>query len=106
MIYHGWEKISDFQQKTAVFPDPLGMGRVTSLTLSMLTEMGCGSLIILDLFTRLATVPLIFTLVVIASLVHKQDPWITKELAYLYAMAFTTILIAGPGKFSLDARRE
>ncbi len=106
ILFHGWEKVSEFQQKTAVFPDPLGLGRVPSLTLSMLTEVGCGSLIILGLFTRLAAVPLLFTMVVIASLVHKTDPWITKELAYLYALAFGTLFIAGPGQFSLDAKRD
>jgi uncharacterized membrane protein YphA (DoxX/SURF4 family) len=38
---------------------------------------------------------------------HKGDPWISRgksfEMASLYLLIATTLIITGPGKFSVDA---
>ncbi len=35
-------------------------------------------------------------------MIHGQDPLGQKELAIMYLVGWTTLLIAGPGKYSLD----
>jgi putative oxidoreductase len=35
-------------------------------------------------------------------MVHAADPFARKELALMYLLAYITILVAGPGKYSVD----
>jgi putative oxidoreductase len=44
------------------------------------------------------------TMLVAAFHVHATDPFSKKELALAYATAALAILLAGPGRLSLDAR--
>lgn len=55
MLTHGWQKLQNFDMLSTVFPDPLGVGSTISLVLIILAEFGCSLLIIIGLFTRLAT---------------------------------------------------
>ena len=34
---------------------------------------------------------------------HAHDPWPRRELAFLFAVPFLALLLAGAGRFSLDA---
>ena len=103
---HGWGKMMSFSDKAGGFPDPLGIGSPLSLGGAVFSEVLCGFLIALGLFTRVASIPLIFTMVVAAFLVHGGDPLFgpgpAKEMALLYLSAYAVLLIAGPGKFSID----
>ncbi|WP_339698092.1 hypothetical protein [Algoriphagus aquimarinus] len=53
--------------------------------------------------TRLATIPLMITMLTAAFVAHAADPFGRKELPLLYFIVFLFILIFGAGKFSLDA---
>lgn len=86
------------------FGDPLGVGAEVSLVLAVFAEAICSILIILGLGTRLATVPLIITMATAAFIVHASDPFGRQELPILYILAFVTLLITGPGKYSIDQR--
>jgi len=100
---HGWGKLVNFSQYAATFPDPLGVGSPTSLGLVVFAEVFCSIGIMLGLFTRFTLVPLLVFTGVAAFVHHAADPWPKKELALLYAVPFVTLMIAGPGRFSLDA---
>ena len=102
MLVHGWEKFSTFSQKAEVFPDPLGMGSQLSLILAIGAELGCSILLILGLATRLVSVPLAFTMFVALFFVHGSHPWEKQELAACYLAVYVSIMLLGPGKFSLD----
>jgi putative oxidoreductase len=65
-------------------------------------EVVCAFFITIGLFSRAAAIPLIFTMAVAAFLVHGSDPFSGKELALSYLAAYAAILVAGPGKFSID----
>ncbi|MBM65829.1 MAG: 1-pyrroline-5-carboxylate dehydrogenase [Myxococcales bacterium] len=104
LLGHGWPKLANFAAKSAHFPDPLGVGSSLSLSLAIVGEVLAPLLIILGLFTRLATVPLIITMVVAAVMVHGGDPWAKKEFALLYALPAIALLFTGAGRHSLDAR--
>ncbi|WP_153558336.1 DoxX family protein [Roseimaritima sediminicola] len=102
MLVHGWQKLSGFGELAEVFPDPIGIGSRLSLILAIGAEFGCSLLLIIGLATRLATIPLAFTMLVAGLVVHSDDPWQKKELAFCYLTVYIVLLLTGPGKFSLD----
>lgn len=101
---HGYGKLQSFLAGDHDFPDPFQVSPVVSQVLTVFAEFFCSLLLILGLFTRLASVILIICMLVIAFVVHGPDPLGDKEHALLYAIAFITIFLTGPGKYSLDAR--
>lgn len=102
MLVHGTQKLTGFNQMADVFPDPIGMGSQLSLIAAIGAEVGCSLLLILGLGTRLALLPLAFTMLVALVFVHSADPWNVKELAAVYLSVYVSLLLAGPGEFSLD----
>ncbi len=103
MLVHGWQKLTGFSEMADSFPDPIGMGSKLSLIAAIGAEVGCSLLLILGLGTRLAVIPLAFTMLVALFVVHADDPWQKKELAALYLLIYATLLLTGPGKFSIDS---
>ena len=74
--------------------------------IAMLSEFVGGILIALGLATRPAAVFVIATMLGAAFVAHGGDPFSKKESALVYALAALVILVAGPGRYSLDARLE
>lgn len=103
MLVHGWPKLMAFSEKAANFPDPLGMGSQLSLSATIGAEVGCSILLILGLGTRLAAIPLAFTMGVAVFIVHGADPWQKKELAAVFLTVYTVLLFTGGGCCSVDA---
>jgi putative oxidoreductase len=101
---HGWGKLLSFSEKSGSFPDPLSVSPQVSMGLAIGAELFCSIALVLGLFTRLATLPLIITMLVAVLIIHGDDPWAKKELATLYLIPFVCLLFTGPGRFSLDAK--
>lgn len=99
---HGWVKWINFSLMSASFPDPLGVGNATSLLLAIFAEVACALLVMTGLFTRIALLPLIFTMLVAFFGIHGADPFATRELSMVYLLVFSTLLLTGPGKYSAD----
>ncbi len=99
---HGMPKIGHFP--SASFPDPFGLGPGVSMSLAIFAECLCAALVCLGLWTRLATIPLIITMLTAVFLVHGSDPFAKKELALLYLMAYGTLFFTGAGDFSIDKK--
>ena len=103
MITHGLPKLNRLLTGGAAdFPDPLGVGGVLSNILAVSGEVLFPALVILGLMTRLSAIPVIITMAVAAFVVHGSDPFQRKEMALLYLVVFTTILVFGAGKYSFD----
>jgi putative oxidoreductase len=103
MFYaHGWPKLANFGQRLHTFSDPLGLGSEITFLFAVFAEALCSTLVVIGLFTRLALIPLIITMLTAAFIVHADDPFRTVELPLLFAIAFVAILITGPGKLSID----
>jgi putative oxidoreductase len=102
MLTHGLPKIMKILEGNFSFSDPFGIGSTTSLFLAAFSEGICSILIMFGLATRLATIPLIATMATAAFIVHANDPFGRKELALMYMVFYITILLLGPGKFSVD----
>ncbi len=102
LMNHGIEKWANYQELSAVFPDPLGIGRATSLALAIFGELICSMAFVIGFLYRLAMIPMIFTMCVAFFIVHGNDPFAVKELAFVYLIVFVLMYIVGAGKFSVD----
>lgn len=102
LLGHGWGKLSNFSEMSGKFGDPIGIGSAPSLALAVGAEFFCAIAVVLGLFTRLAAIPLLITMLVAAFLVHGNALIKEGELALLYAAAFTLLICTGAGKFSVD----
>lgn len=104
MLTHGIPKLMKLLQGNLEFSDPLGIGALPSLILTVIGEVICPLLIIIGYKTRLAAIPAAITMAVAAFIVHGADPVGTKEKALLYLFAYVIIALTGPGKYSVDRK--
>lgn len=102
MLTHGYPKLMKLLDGDFTFRDPIGLGSGTSLILAVLAEVVCSLLILLGAGTRLATIPLLFTMLVAAFIAHGNDPFGKKELPLLYMLMYLVLLVMGSGKYSID----
>lgn len=47
-------------------------------------------------------IPMIFTMCVAFFIVHANDVFAVKEMAFIYLTVFVVMYIAGPGRFAVD----
>ena len=102
LMNHGIDKWANYQELSAVFPDPLGIGSPLYLGLAIYGELACSMAFIIGFLYRLAMIPMIFTMCVAFFIVHADDPFAVKELAFVYLVVFVLMYIVGPGKFAVD----
>jgi len=102
MIPHGYMKLKNFSKMSTEFVNFLHLGMKVSLCLTIFAEFFCSMLIILGLFTRLATIPLIVVMSVALFSVHKSEIFGDGGMAGLYLSIFGAILLVGPGRASVD----
>lgn len=80
LMQAGWTKFQSFDDTAAWFGNPdwgLGLPFPELLTfLAASTELVGGALLLLGLFTRLISIPLMFTMVVAALTAHIQNGWL------------------------------
>jgi putative oxidoreductase len=103
MLRHGVPKLLELDARSAEFPDPLGVGHTTSLVLAIFGEVVCSLLLIPGVLVRLTAIPFCITMAVAFLVVHADQPFGEKELAFLYLFGGVTLLIGGGGRFSVDA---
>ncbi len=103
MLAHGWPKLSGFSERAANFPGLFGLSSEVNLTLTVFSEFFCSIALIFGILTRWVSIPLLITMLVAAFMVHGADPFKKKELALMFAFAYTTLAMTGGGKFSIDS---
>ena len=102
MLNHGYSKLIKFAEMKTTFMNFMGIGTTTSLLLVIFAEFFCSILLILGLFTRLATIPLILTMSVVLFKVTHGDFFDKGEIPSLFLLIYITLLIVGPGRASVD----
>ena len=105
LLNHGLGKLKGFSEMAPHFPDPLGVGHTASLGLAVFAEFFASFLLILGLVTRWSALVLVIDMAVAFVAVHKMalSGMHSGELAFMYLMGYVTLVLAGPGKVSLDA---
>ena len=102
MFSHGFGKLQKLVNGNFEFGDPIGVGPEISLGLTVFAEILCAFLILVGLFSRLAAIPLIITMLVAVFIVHADDDFGKKELGLFYLINYLVIFLSGAGKYSLD----
>jgi putative oxidoreductase len=102
MIPHGYTKLINFATKAAGFSDPFHISGQASMSLVIFAELFCASLVFIGLMTRLATIPVIICMSVALFHAHHGDFFGSGEKATLFLVGYLVLLIAGPGKISMD----
>ncbi|WEK70664.1 MAG: DoxX family protein [Candidatus Chryseobacterium colombiense] len=103
MLSHGFPKLQQLLEGGEIkFFDFIGLGPKISLILTVFAEFVCSILLILGLFTRVATGFLIFTMAIAAFVVHGADLFEKRELSLLYLSVYLLIVSFGAGKISVD----
>jgi putative oxidoreductase len=103
-IGHGWGKLTALGDFTASvvqqgLPFPTVMAPAAALS-----ELVGGLCLALGVVTRPAAVAVAATMAVAAFKVHAADPFVRKELALAYGVVALGLLVAGAGRYSIDAR--
>lgn len=121
-ILVGWVFLSEGIQKF-LFSAALGAGRFTKIGIPApqfsgpfvgVVEIVCGALLIVGLFTTLATVPLFIDIAVAIAttkvpMLLKQGFWAAMHEArtdFCMLLGLIVIMLLGAGTFSLDERRR
>lgn len=103
MMHYGYDKLVHFGEYQGKFMNFMGLGRTLSLALVVFAEFFCSLFLILGLFTRLATIPLIIAMSVVIFKVNEGKVFGDAENAPLYVLCCVTLLIIGPGRISVDS---
>ena len=102
MLPHGFDKLVNFQDVEKQMLNFMGIGTTLSLALLIFAEFFCSLFVLLGLFTRLATIPLIIAMSVAVMKAHKGQVFGEGEHAAMYVVGFLVLLLVGPGKISAD----
>jgi len=102
LMIHGFQKWLNFSEMADTFPDPMGVGNTFSLGLAIFGELVCSIAFILGAFYRLAVIPMIFTMIMAFFVIHGGDPFMSRELPFVYMMVYIIMFFTGPGRFALD----
>lgn len=106
-VVSGWGKLHNLDQVINYFGE-LGIPRPElQAPFASGTELVCGTLVLLGLFTRVAGVPLIITMIVAILTAQKDNVHGLADLFGLIEWCYIALLfwlgVAGPGPVSLDA---
>lgn len=102
MLPYGYGKIADYDRYAAdFFGDPLGIGNIPSLWLTIFVQVVCPITQILGFQTRISAAILAFNML-IAVKYHFFDPFSVKVLPMLFLGMYLLLILCGSGKYSLD----
>lgn len=102
MLPYGIGKIEGFEQYSEnFFEDPIGIGMVPSLLLTIFAQVVCSAALVVGLFTRPAAIVLAFNMLV-ASKYHLFDDWATLSLPLLFLGIYCALAVMGGGRYSAD----
>ncbi|MDR0786734.1 MAG: DoxX family protein [Gemmatimonadota bacterium] len=98
-LIHGWSKIPPGQFTGMI--QGMGLPGIVAWVVAF-TELFGGLLIALGFLTRPASLVLVIQFLVVVLVAHAPDPVSQRELGLLYLTVSSLLLLAGPGRFSVD----
>ena len=107
-LKHGLEKLTGYSTMVQHFPDPIHIGAHAGLAFALLSDGICSVLVMIGLATRPAAAVILINVLTAFFLVHHAAYFSNAhvELVALYIIIFATLLVTGPGRFSVDGRLQ
>ena len=103
MLPFGIKKIQNFQEYSInFFDDPIGIGMVPSLVLTIFAQVGCSLALMSGFFSRPVALILAFNMMV-ACKYHWHDEFATLSLPMLFFGIYCVLSLSGGGRYSVDA---
>lgn len=103
LITHGLDKLFHYTELCYTFPDPIGMGKEISLLFAIFGELFCSVAFIFGALYRLSMIPILIVIAFAFFNIHEGS--INQgELAFVYMIVLVLMYVAGPGKYSVDAK--
>jgi putative oxidoreductase len=97
-------KLAHFEHELVAFPDPMGIGHQVSFAVALLSAGACSLVVGIGIFARLASMPIIYTMMMVLLMAARGFEGADVQSALLYALPYTVIVLTGPGRWSLDHR--
>ncbi|RMT86078.1 hypothetical protein ALP39_03553 [Pseudomonas marginalis pv. marginalis] len=101
---HGLPKVLNYSEQLTLIEDPFHLGAHVTLLLAIFAEVLCPVLIVAGVWVRLACLPILAVLLIAMVVVHPQWTVFEGQFGWLLLIIFTSVLIAGPGRFVLGQR--
>jgi len=104
MIYHGWEVFSEEKMKPYLDWDSFKGFSSPALIVytGKIAELVAGIFLMIGLFTRLASLVLIFTMLYISFFVGHGKIWYEDQHPFLFVLLGLVFFFTGSGKWSVD----
>ncbi|MCM1022004.1 MAG: DoxX family protein [Muribaculum sp.] len=112
LLQFGIRHLVHYQDLVATFPSVMCMGHEASMIVMILIELGCSLLIMAGFLTRLAVIPPIVAMIIAEhyilhnllpdTLIYSISSTQPGYLPLMFIGIYLFILLAGPGKISLD----
>jgi putative oxidoreductase len=103
----GWGKVNNLAKVTAFFGELKIPAPAFNAVLASYTELICGALLTIGLASRLASLPLVVTMLVALTTAKKAEihglPDLFGEIEWTYLAILLVIAAVGPGGAALDA---
>jgi putative oxidoreductase len=101
---HGLPKVLNYSAQLKLIEDPFHFGGHVTLLLAIFAEVLCPLLILAGVLVRLACLPILAVLLIAMVVVHPEWTVSEGQFGWLLLIIFTSVLIAGPGRFVIGQR--
>ncbi|ROM33610.1 LysR family transcriptional regulator [Pseudomonas poae] len=101
---HGLPKVLNYGAQLKLIEDPFHLGANVTLLLAIFAEVLCPLLILAGVLTRLACLPILAVLLIAMLVVHPEWTLFEGQFGWLLLIIFTSVLISGPGRFTVAQR--
>ena len=102
LMTHGYGKLIRLMDGNIWGRTHLFFNEEISLALVTFAEFFCPLFVAIGFWTRLFTIPIIYTFIIIVFDVHIDDPFSKMEKGILFLSSYLLIFGLGPGKLSVD----
>ena len=104
LMTHGYWKFIRLLEGNIWSRTHLFFNEEISLALVAFAEFFCPIFVAIGFWTRIFTIPIIYTFLIIVFDVHLDDPFSKMEKGLLFLVSYLLIFTLGPGNLSVDNR--
>ncbi len=101
VIVHGFKKLGP-GGVAEIIPNPFGLPQNLNEIIAIAANLFFPQLIIMGLFTRISTLPILAVTLTGYFVVHGHASLLERDIPFMFSLGYIMIAFMGPGKYSLD----